>query len=561
MRSHSFVIVLAIVTLVLSAAIAVQAQPVPQTVVPPSLAASATCTTPTPTWPTPGANIPYTDNVIFTWTGACAQYKVEYRGPQVGEGSSAWVSTTSWNARDWSPSGSRGLGPVRWRVKGRDAAGVETDWSPWIEFSLVLKAPTGLKAQVWNFSEIYLTWTASSGWVRGYYICIGGQHYAGSDGPGYVVQNLQPGTTYTITVTAYDIFLGESAPSNVVTATTRDASCLDRYEPNDTWDNPCYFWTSASSGPTVFHSYICCLPSGRDVDYHRIWVDAGNRIELRLSDLPANYDLCLYAPNHSLIRCSANSSGDEYISRLATSSGIYFAKVYGYGNACDSAHPYTLTIAVTGPTPVPTRTPTPGPVPTPTPGGAVITRTLQQGLDGYGGCADTYLYQYEPQTMYRAAQTLKVGYKQQNAALLYFDLSPMPPNAVITHAALQVYGTGWSGVNLPFGAHAVLRPCAPFFATWEWADSGVRWDLPGCNNTSTDRRATPESTVTANGILRWFNLDLTQLVQSWYLGNQPNYGLLLRATSTAAYSYFLASADHVNPALRPKLVLTYWVTP
>jgi predicted phosphodiesterase len=98
-------------------------------------------------------------------------------------------------------------------------------------------------------------------------------------------------------------------------------------------------------------------------------------------------------------------------------------------------------------------------------------------------------------------------------------------------------------------------------ATWNQARSANPWGQPGCNDTTTDRRPSPESSVTTTGIGLWYDLDLTAIVQDWVSGNLPNYGVLLRGTFPLDMSsIYLASAQSGTTSLRPKLVITYRAT-
>lgn len=87
------------------------------------------------------------------------------------------------------------------------------------------------------------------------------------------------------------------------------------------------------------------------------------------------------------------------------------------------------------PTATPTRTSTSTatstssntPMETATPiGGPEVTVTLQQGVDSYAGCDDTFLYLYAPSTNCGWNDKVMVGYKQQYVGLLRFDLSSIP---------------------------------------------------------------------------------------------------------------------------------------
>ncbi|MBC7233776.1 MAG: DNRLRE domain-containing protein [Chloroflexi bacterium] len=223
----------------------------------------------------------------------------------------------------------------------------------------------------------------------------------------------------------------------------------------------------------------------------------------------------------------------------------------------------TLTPTVPTPSPTPTAsvTPTPTrtftPTPTLTPGGAT-TITLQYGLNGYIGAEDTYIYQYEPDKTNSSASLLKVGYKQQNAALLRFDLSPIPPNAPISQATLYLYAAGWSGADSTLGVYYITRTVTLSQATWNRAQDNNPWGSPGCNDTTSDRRALPESTVQTAGIRRWYGFNLTSVVQGWADGSLENNGVLVRTMYPAFTGTFqFTSAESSTPDLRPKLVITY----
>ncbi len=211
-----------------------------------------------------------------------------------------------------------------------------------------------------------------------------------------------------------------------------------------------------------------------------------------------------------------------------------------------------------GSSPSVTSTPTPAvPTSSPTPAGGETTVTLQQGNGGYVGVADTYLDQYNATSNYSWADSLKVGYKQTTAGLLSYDVSSIPAGASINSAQLQVYATGWGGSNIELGAHAVVRGMAAGQATWNQASSGQAWGLPGCNDTSTDRRGTAESTLTTSGVNKWYSFDIRSVVQSWVDGTLANNGVLLRQTTPAAYSFSFAGGEKADGSLRPKLVVTY----
>jgi len=188
----------------------------------------------------------------------------------------------------------------------------------------------------------------------------------------------------------------------------------------------------------------------------------------------------------------------------------------------------------------------------------LVTVTLQQGSDGYTGSEDTYIYQNAPDDNYCSQDVLNVGREQQYAGLVRFDLSSIPSDARIVEAALQLYASGWDGSDMTIDAHRIRRDVNMCQATWNQAEDGNPWGVPGCNDTDTDRGATPESSVTTSGISKWYHFNLTILAQDWISGRLANNGVLLRGASSGSTSLFrFASAEVGTSSLRPKLVITY----
>jgi hypothetical protein len=109
--------------------------------------------------------------------------------------------------------------------------------------------------------------------------------------------------------------------------------------------------------PGVFQPFICCRAPGLppDVDWFQFPVITGSTIQVSISDLPANYDLCLVAPDHTTVTCSTNlTTRAEYIEHVATQTGHYYAYVSGVLGDCDCVHPYTFDLSVSPAQPMPT---------------------------------------------------------------------------------------------------------------------------------------------------------------------------------------------------------------
>jgi hypothetical protein len=194
---------------------------------------------------------------------------------------------------------------------------------------------------------------------------------------------------------------------------------------------------------------------------------------------------------------------------------------------------------------------------TPTPiSGVETTVTLQQGSGGYAGSEDTYIHQYDPDKNHCAVDQFRVGYDQTYFGLVRFDVASIPFNAIVTQAKLHLYATGWGGADITMNAHCVKRPVSFCEATWNRARAGQPWGQPGCNDPEADRCTDAAATVTSSGIRKWYQFDLTALVQGWVSGSVANNGVVLRSPGSTSSLWF-ASAENADPSLRPKLVITY----
>jgi hypothetical protein len=221
--------------------------------------------------------------------------------------------------------------------------------------------------------------------------------------------------------------------------------------------------------------------------------------------------------------------------------------------------------------------------------------TIQKG--GPGNAEDTYIYRYQPYRNYWLEPLLKVGYKQQNASLIRFDLSPIPTGATVHEAWLEVYAAGWSGPgsDLTVGAYAISGTVTISQTTWISPELGSEWAAAGADSVLLDRRAVAEDTLTTAGPHLWYRFELTDLVQEWLDGGTANNGVLLRCESCMVmvrltapaeqgrdegerseepppigpvpigpipgslrpYTFFTASSENADLGLRPRLWVRY----
>ena len=197
-----------------------------------------------------------------------------------------------------------------------------------------------------------------------------------------------------------------------------------------------------------------------------------------------------------------------------------------------------------------------------------IPVTFQQGVTpmGYAGCQDTHIFQWLGfrDNNYCTASAAMVRTGDQQAALIYFDVSSLPATATVLSAELKLY-LEWStnpALSAPIGVYKMNRPWVACQATWSKADSGTYWQLAGANGVSRDRGGSPLATTTVLAQAMWYTWDVTPLVQQWVSEPASNAGAVLRSFWTDySVAYGFASAGHGGSQFRPKLNVVYQVPP
>jgi Zn-dependent metalloprotease len=159
--------------------------------------------------------------------------------------------------------------------------------------------------------------------------------------------------------------------------------------------------------------------------------------------------------------------------------------------------------------------------------------------------ADAYIDSGLPTTNFGLSTALHVGQlttSRFSRALIRFDFSPIPPNAIIQSAILQMYNSGGSTMpaSLTVGIYRL---------DGNWSEIGVRWSIQPA------RAAIGKSTPIGltNGYYSW---EITDLVQDWVDGARPNFGLALLSEPETIVGYRTFSSRE-NPALAPQLLVSY----
>ncbi len=134
----------------------------------------------------------------------------------------------------------------------------------------------------------------------------------------------------------------------------------------------------------------------------------------------------------------------------------------------------------------------------------------------------------------------------RSRALLEFNVGKIPLGATVNSATLRIYQHGWydyGGSVRTISADRVTAAWHEAVATWNYA--------PTIGETV--------GSVSVGMSTGWYEINVTTLVQEWYAGTSPNYGLLLRGYESSENLYRLFTPRlYVN---EPELVVNYTLQP
>jgi predicted esterase len=190
----------------------------------------------------------------------------------------------------------------------------------------------------------------------------------------------------------------------------------------------------------------------------------------------------------------------------------------------------------------------------------MATLILQEGVSGYNGTADTTLSLWAPDGVYGNDSRIKLRAPNTFNGLLRFDLSGVPDTPRVTGirgAALSVHVLSSSNSNTSqVEGYQVNRAWDENEATWLQASSTQYWSQVGANGVPGDRQNTAvDDRMFETTDLR-LGLDVTDLVVGWIADPASNLGIVLRSEGDAV-QYDVASSEHSNVGLRPRLLVVY----
>jgi hypothetical protein len=180
----------------------------------------------------------------------------------------------------------------------------------------------------------------------------------------------------------------------------------------------------------------------------------------------------------------------------------------------------------------------------------------------YSGCQDNWVHSKAPTSNFGTNNWGNgMGqYSGTKRSLIKFDVSTIPSSMMVTSARLRL-SVPTAGTTFTLEAYQILQPWTQMGSTWNNCASGLAWNAAGCDGIGTDRAATPAASIAVARtrlVPTWVELPLSvSLVQGWVDGSAANHGVLLKVTNESSGEMRFCPENHIDPLLRPQLVVDY----
>ena len=385
-------------------------------------------------------------------------------------------------------------------------------------------------------------------------------------------------STGTATPTPGDLFAGQeirplSCRAHVHDTTVGAPSRVSRYACRPVWQE---------TGPERVYS---------------LYLQRAQPVTITLSTQNPTVDLDLFLLQ-DLSPDACVAAGDTFLApgqgqMPATLQGLYFVVVDGFEGAAGDFDlsvdcplgPFATPTPTSTPTPTPTATATPTATPTPTPtpkptatplpyfavhvplvwqryprpDARLVTVTLKEGSDGYGGTRDTFISKWAPNDVFGDRFWISVRTRGVEHGLIKFHLGKPPAGATLVRAVLRLNRIDQSNPNpMDLSVYRVLVPWQEGEANWQERARGQPWHAPG-GQAGADYFPIPADTVALQEGVDWVELDVTPIVYAWQQLGEPNNGFMLIGEGAGHVEYRFASREHRTVGRHPELVLTYRV--
>lgn len=162
-------------------------------------------------------------------------------------------------------------------------------------------------------------------------------------------------------------------------------------------------------------------------------------------------------------------------------------------------------------------------------------------------------HNYGTKRDFNAIAWTKSGNTSIVRSLIEFDLSQIPQSAIIHSATLSLYFNPTSEE----GSHAQFLGCNDSYLqriTSSWTESTVTWNNQP-STTALNRVSLPATTSSNQSFT---NINVKKLILDSRRFPASSFGFMLSLQSECVYKKLIfASSDNPNPAIRPKLTITY----
>jgi hypothetical protein len=194
-------------------------------------------------------------------------------------------------------------------------------------------------------------------------------------------------------------------------------------------------------------------------------------------------------------------------------------------------------------------------------------KVLQGGLGGYMGVRDSYIYGGGTSTNYGSIERMTVcgwldeGIVNVQRGVVRFDLSVLPPGAVLSEATLSLYSydaVQSKGTTGAYGVYPLTRDWTEGGVTWN-STGTVNWTAPGGDFLATADGTSPKQPGAAPC---WYSWQVKDRVQAWLASPAGNFGWLIKCTDENLHNQErFYQSDTGNAAYRPKLFVSDYVAP
>jgi len=277
-----------------------------------------------------------TSNTAFLqWIGVpgASSYVLQYKVSNALNWTTVTATTNSYTLTNLLP------GTVyRWQVQANCTGNQQSAFSPSAQFTTTnCTVPATLQTLNVSTSTATLRWAAVSG-ATGYSLQY--KVYNASNWttvmlttPQLNLSSLSPSTQYVWQVATICGNAQSSYSASVNFTTT--ASCTDANESNNSSTTATALSTNASK-----FGKLC--PS-TDVDWFKITLSSATNLRVRLSNLPANYNLELYIGGTFITGSYNAGTTNEVITRNNQAAGTLYYRIYGVSGATNSLIDYAIT--------------------------------------------------------------------------------------------------------------------------------------------------------------------------------------------------------------------------